>query len=109
MLMVADRLGPEPCAVRVRRHDKRRHRLLGKDGPCSLWSGALVFDSEAAAKARARGARIRSGLLLGAGSCGCIPPSSRGDLDRATKALTRPAVCCCLGGAGDNAPAASST
>jgi hypothetical protein len=53
MLAVADRVEPEPCAVRVRRHGERRHRLLGKDGPCSLWSGALVLDSEAAAKARA--------------------------------------------------------
>lgn len=53
MLASADTVEPRPCAVRVRRHGELRHRLLGKDGPCSLWSGALVFGSEAAAKARA--------------------------------------------------------
>ncbi len=53
MLASPDTAESEPCAVRVRRHGEPRHRLLGKDGPCSLWSGALVFASEAAAKTRA--------------------------------------------------------
>jgi hypothetical protein len=43
------------CAVRVRRRGELRHRLLGEDGPCRLWKGALVFEGERLAKVRALG------------------------------------------------------